>query len=214
MFNLFVISVSQPTDSNAPLDEDLALLDRHASGDREAFNELVQKYQRPLYAMLYRMVSDHADAADILQKTFVKAFTGIGGFERRSSFRTWLYQIAINLAKNLYRDRSRVHQVPLDDVVIRKDPKTLDALVRKETRERLMQAMTELPEKQRLTVMLRVQQQKTFDEIAAIMRCSLGTAKANYHHGVQKLKARLKDHTDNVDSGSGSTENHDEDVRT
>ncbi len=175
------------------MDEDLQLLDRHASGDREAFNELVRKHQRQLYAMIYRMVSNQEDAADILQKTFVKAFTGIGGFERRSSFRTWLYQIAINLAKNLYRDRARVQQVPLDDVVIRRDPKTLDKLVRKETREMLLQAMTELPEKQRITVMLRVQQQKTFEEIAAIMQCSLGTAKANYHHGVQKLKARLGD---------------------
>jgi RNA polymerase sigma-70 factor (ECF subfamily) len=201
------IPVSQSLDSNAPLDEDLVLLDRHGSGDREAFNDLVRKYQRPLYSMLYRMVSDHADAADILQKTFVKAFTGIGGFERRSSFRTWLYQIAINLAKNLYRDRSRVHQVPLDDVVIRRDPKTLDALVRKETRERLLQAMTELPEKQRITVMLRVQQQRTFGEIAGIMQCSLGTAKANYHHGVQKLKDRLKDRMINADKGSTETGN-------
>ncbi len=141
--------------------------------------------------MLYRMVSNQDDAADILQKTFIKAFTGIRGFERRSSFRTWLYQIAINLAKNLYRDRAKVQKVPLEDVVIRKDPKTLDVLVRKEMRERLLAAMTELPEKQRITVMLRVQQQKSFEEIAAIMQCSLGTAKANYHHGVQKLKARL-----------------------
>ncbi len=175
------------------MDEDLKLLDRHISGDREAFNELVRKHQRSLYAMLYRMVSNQDDAADLLQKTFVKAFTGIGGFERRSSFRTWLYQIAINLAKNLYRDRARVQLVPLDDVVIKRDPKTLDALVRKETRELLLKAMTELPEKQRITVMLRVQQQKTFEEIAAIMKCSLGTAKANYHHGVQKLKARFED---------------------
>lgn len=192
MFNLSDPRGSQSSGrSEAPTDEDLILLDRHASGDREAFNELVRKHQRPLYAMLYRMVSNQDDAADILQKTFIKAFTGIGGFERRSSFRTWLYQIAINLAKNLYRDRAKVQKVPLEDVVIRKDPKTLDVLVRKEMRERLLAAMTELPEKQRITVMLRVQQQKSFEEIAAIMQCSLGTAKANYHHGVQKLKARL-----------------------
>ncbi len=193
MFNLFASSGSESEKRDASADDDLKLLDRHASGDCEAFNELIRKHQRPLYSMLYRMVSNHDDAADILQKTFVKAFTGIAGFERRSSFRTWLYQIAINLAKNLYRDRSRVQQVPIDDVVIRRDPKTLDTLVRKETRERLLRAMTELPEKQRITVLLRVQQQKTFEEIAQIMQCSLGTAKANYHHGVQKLKARLGD---------------------
>lgn len=171
------------------MDDDLELLDRCVAGDRDAFNELVLKHQKPLYSMLYRMVSDADDAADILQKTFVKAFTGIKGFERRSSFRTWLYQIAINLAKNLYRDRSRAGRVPLDDVIIRRDPKTLESLIRKETRDRLYKALTSLPEKQRLTVMLRIQEQKTFEEIAGIMKCSVGTSKANYHHGVQKLKA-------------------------
>jgi RNA polymerase sigma-70 factor (ECF subfamily) len=141
--------------------------------------------------MLFRMVSDHDDAADLLQKTLVKAFTGIGGFERRSSFKTWLYQIAINLAKNLYRDRARAAHVPIDEVVIARDPGTVDALIRKQARQRLHQAMAELPEKQRLTVMLRVQQEKSFAEISEILSCSLGTAKANYHHGVQKLKGSL-----------------------
>ena len=132
------------------------------------------------------------DAADILQKTFIKAFTGIRGFERRSSFRTWLYQIAINLAKNLYRDRSRAALVPLDDVVIRRDPKVLESLIHKESRDHLHRAVAGLPDKQRLTVMLRVQEQKTFEEIAGIMQCSVGTSKANYHHGVQKLKELFK----------------------
>jgi len=176
-----------------PMDDDLPLLDRCIAGDREAFDELVLKHQKPLYGMLYRMVSDADDAADILQKTFVKAFTGIRGFERRSSFRTWLYQIAINLAKNLYRDRSRAGRVSLDDVIIRRDPKTLESLIKKETRDRLYKALTSLPEKQRLTVMLRVQEQKTFEEIAGVMKCSVGTSKANYHHGVQKLKAMFEE---------------------
>ena len=176
-----------------PMDDDLELLDRCIAGDREAFDELVLKHQKPLFAMLYRMVSDSDDAADILQKTFVKAFTGIRGFERRSSFRTWLYQIAINLAKNLYRDRARAAKVPLDDVIIRSDPKTLEGIIRKETRERLYRALTELPDKQRMTVMLRIQQHRSFEEIAGIMKCSIGTSKANYHHGVQKLKTLMKD---------------------
>ena len=176
-----------------PMDDDLELLDRCIAGDREAFDELVLKHQKPLFAMLYRMVSDSDDAADILQKAFVKAFTGIRGFERRSSFRTWLYQIAINLAKNLYRDRARAAKVPLDDVIIRSDPKTLEGIIRKETRERLYRALTELPDKQRMTVMLRIQQHRSFEEIAGIMKCSIGTSKANYHHGVQKLKTLMKD---------------------
>jgi RNA polymerase sigma-70 factor (ECF subfamily) len=175
------------------MDQDNELIDRYAAGDREAFNELVQKHQKPLYALVYRMVSNHEDAADILQKTFVKAFTGLSGFERRSSFRTWLYQIAINLAKNIYRDRAKVQHVSLDAVVIRKDPRTLDALIRKQHHHLLLQAVGSLPEKQRMTLTLRVQNGLKFEEIATIMRCSLGTAKANYHHAVQKMKAMLKE---------------------
>jgi len=174
------------------MDEDLSLLDRFTTGDRDAFDELVLKHQKPLYSLLYRMVSDKEDASDILQKTFIKAFTGIRGFERRSSFRTWLYQIAINLAKNLYRDRARAALVPLDDVVIRRDPKVLESLIHKESRDHLHRAVAGLPDKQRLTVMLRIQEQKTFEEIAGIMKCSVGTSKANYHHGVQKLKELFK----------------------
>ncbi len=172
-----------------PMDEDLDLVTKAAAGDREAFDDLVLKYQKPLYGLLYRMVSNREDAADLLQKAFVKAFTGLGSFERRATFKTWLYQIAINLAKNVYRDRSRADYVPIDDVVIRRNPRTLETLIEKENRTRLKAALADLPEKQRITLLLRIQGDKKFEEIAAIMRCSLGTAKANYHHAVQKLKA-------------------------
>lgn len=175
------------------MDEDLDLITRTVAGEREAFNELVIKYQRPLYSLLFRMVSNHEDAADLLQKTFVKAFTGLDGFEQRSTFKTWLYQIAINLAKNVYRDRSRAEYVSIDNVVIRRNPKTLEGLIAKESRQQLRQALTGLPEKQRITLLLRIQENKKFEEIAGIMKCSLGTAKANYHHAVQKLKARMGD---------------------
>ncbi len=173
------------------MDEDISLLERYTAGEREAFDELVRKYQKPLYSLLYRMVSDHDSAADILQKTFIKAFTGLPGFEKRSSFKTWLYQIAINLAKNLYRDRSRATYVALDDVVIRRDPKTLENLIASEHRQLLRRSLEGLPEKQRITLILRVQENRKFEEIAGIMKCSVGTAKANYHHAVQKLKGML-----------------------
>ncbi len=173
------------------MDEDLDLITRTEAGEREAFNDLVRKYQKPLYALLYRMVGNPEDASDLLQKAFVKAFTGLKSFERRSTFKTWLYQIAINLAKNVYRDRARIEQVPIDNVVIRRNPRTVENLIIKENRQLLRQALANLPEKQRITLMLRVQEEKKFEEIAAIMECSLGTAKANFHHAVQKLKVLM-----------------------
>lgn len=175
------------------MDEDFDLTTKTSAGDLEAFNELVLKYQKPLYSLLYRMVSNHEDAADLLQKTFVKAFTGLAGFERRSSFKTWLYQIAINLAKNVYRDRARFVQVPIDAVTISRNPRLVETLIVKESRQQLRKALFDLPEKQRLTLLLRIQEGKKFDEIADIMKCSTGTAKANYHHAVQKLKAMMSE---------------------
>jgi RNA polymerase sigma-70 factor (ECF subfamily) len=186
------------------MDEDLDLITRTRAGDREAFDELVLKYQKPLYSLLYRMLSNPDDSADVLQKTFVKAFLGIGALEQRSSFKTWLYQIAINLAKNVYRDRARITQVPIDDVIVKKDPRTLDALIQKENRLKLRLAFAGLPEKQRMTVMLRVQESRKFEEIAEIMKCSVGTAKANYHHGVQKLKGMMGEQESGQKSGNGS----------
>jgi len=175
------------------MDEDLDLITRTAAGENEAFDELVLKYQKPLYSLLYRMVSNHEDASDILQKTFIKAFTGLGSFERRSSFKTWLYQIAINLAKNVYRDRALVQYVDIDSVVIGKNPRTLETLISKENRLLVRQALSGLPEKQRITLILRVQEGKKFEEIAGIMKCSVGTSKANFHHAVQKLKKMMQD---------------------
>ncbi len=187
------------------MDEDIDLVGRAAGGEREAFDELVVKYQKPLYSLLYRMVSNGEDAADLLQKTFVKAFTGLSSFERRSTFKTWLYQIAINLAKNVYRDRSRAEHIPIDDVIIRRNPRTLETLIEKENRSLLRQALAGLPEKQRITLLLRIQGEKKFEEIATIMKCSLGTAKANYHHAVQKLKAAMGERV----TGEGAAANGD-----
>ena len=186
------------------MDEDLDLIKRAAAGEREAFDELVLKYQKPLYSLLYRMVSSREDAADLLQNAFVKAFKNLGSFERRSSFKTWLYQIAINLAKNVYRDRSRAEYVSIENVVIRRNPRTLETLIVKENRMLLRQAVAGLPEKQRITLLLRIQEDKKFDEIADIMKCSVGTAKANYHHAVQKLKGIM--------GGKDGQEQKDEDI--
>jgi RNA polymerase sigma-70 factor (ECF subfamily) len=191
------------------MDEDLDLINRTEAGEREAFDDLVRKYQKQLYAMLYRMVGNHEDASDLLQKAFVKAFTGLRSFERRATFKTWLYQIAINLAKNVYRDRARIEQVPIDDVIIKRNPRTLETMIINENRQLLRQSLARLPEKQRITLMLRVQNEKKFEEIAEIMKCSVGTAKANFHHAVQKLKVIMSEHEGSQASGNKDTERKD-----
>ena len=142
---------------------------------------------------------DREEAEEVLQTTYLKILDGRARFDERSSFKTWLYQIAINLAKNVYRDRARFTQVPIDEVIIKRYPRTLDVLIQNESRLLLRKTVERLPEKQRLTLLFRIQEGRKFDEIAEIMKCSIGTAKANYHHAVQKLKAMM-----GQESGAGS----------
>jgi RNA polymerase sigma-70 factor (ECF subfamily) len=102
--------------------------------------------------------------------------------------------------------------VRIDDVIIRKNPRTLETLIHNESRQLLRRALGSLPEKQRLTLLLRVQEEKKFEEIADIMECTVGTSKANYHHAVQKLKAMLGEKEKIQEPGAANQENHD-DVR-
>lgn len=184
--------------------DDSAVVKRCKAGEREAFGELVVKYQKPLYSLLYRMLSNHEDASDVMQKAFVRAFTGLKDFEHRSSFRTWLYRIAVNLVKNVYRERSVAEHVSLDSVAVHSEPQVLGTLMDNENRTMLRRAVRGLPERQRLTVVLRVQEGLTFSEIAEALECSMGTAKANYHHAVEKLKGKLADKGMNKNQENGS----------
>ncbi|HWM84920.1 MAG TPA: sigma-70 family RNA polymerase sigma factor, partial [Kofleriaceae bacterium] len=91
---------------------DAALVARYRAGDRSAFEDLVRRYQRPLYYLALRYVRVEADAADLAQRTLVKVYGALAGFRADSSFRTWLYRIAINLCLNHLRDRKREEMRP------------------------------------------------------------------------------------------------------
>src|SRR6266487_4326145 len=95
---------------------DYQLLDRYAKGDEAAFEELVKRHQRTIYDLAYRMLDNHADAADLAQKTFIQAFLHIHSFRRESSFRTWLFQIGLNLCRNALRDRVRLTHENVEDL--------------------------------------------------------------------------------------------------
>lgn len=171
---------------------DSNLLDRFENGDQGALEEIVSKYQRPLFFFILRMVWDEADASDLSQKTFIKAFRNVGRFDRRSNFKTWLYRIAINVCKNHFRDDPRQREVNIEGMVFTDQENPLDHIISEEERTGLSLALNDLPEKQRHTVMLKVYQGLKYREIAAITGCSEGTAKANFHFGVKKLREILK----------------------
>ncbi|MEE9615062.1 MAG: sigma-70 family RNA polymerase sigma factor [Thermodesulfobacteriota bacterium] len=175
---------------------DHALLENYRNGDEGALSELLDRYQRPLYGFIYRMVGNHADTADLCQKSFFQAFRKAGTFEWRSNFKTWLYRIAVNLTRNHIRSLKRDPTVPFPnhrplEEVPAATPAT-DPVVSGEEKKLLRTAIEGLPEKQRTTLMLKVYQELTFEEVAGVMGCPVGTAKANYHHALSSLRKRLK----------------------
>ena len=172
-------------------ESDFQLLDRYSAGDERAFEELVRRHQRTIYDLAYRMLENHADAADLAQKTFVQAFLHHRTFRRESSFRTWLFQIGLNLCRNTIRDRGRQVYEDVDEVSLPAPQDTFAAAAASELKDRLGGAIRSLPERQREALVLRVYHNHAFAEIGAIMSCSEGTAKANYHHAVNKLRRVL-----------------------
>jgi RNA polymerase sigma-70 factor (ECF subfamily) len=172
-------------------ESDNQLLDRYAAGDETAFEELVRRHQRTIYDLAYRMLENHADAADLAQKTFVQAFLHSRTFRRESSFRTWLFQIGLNLCRNAIRDRARTTHENVEDLPLASPSDIFKATADAEVRDRLGSAIRKLPDRQREALVLRVYHNHPFAEIGAIMSCSEGTAKANYHHAVNKLRRVL-----------------------
>ncbi len=179
-------------------DPDFNLINKFLEGDRQAFDQLVLNHERGLYNFIYRMISDEEEAKDISQRVFLQCFTHVHKFKFKCKFRTWLYQIAVNMVRNHYRQKSsrRMEELKQKDII---EHETAVDLIEEERRmARLNEAITKLPEKQHMTLVLRINEAESFAGIAEIMDCSVGTAKANYHHAVKKLKSLLKDERDEV----------------
>jgi len=181
--------VSEPT-------EDIELLSRYIDGDETALTELVHRYQRELYGFIYRHVGNQADCADITQKVFVNLFLKANQFSGKSTFKTWLYQIALNQCKNHFRskDRRKISEdVEIDHLPLISEDSYIEDLETREEQGKLRNAVSRLPEKQRMTVQLRLYQECTFPEIAQIMSGSVGTAKAHYFQAIASLRKMLKE---------------------
>lgn len=187
------VALAELAHSPIAADEDADLLARHRAGDRRAFDALVRKYQRPILHLALRYVKEPDDAKDVAQRAFVRAFTSLDGFRGGSSFRTWLYRIAVNLALNHLRDHRRETPTELPDAAMTTDAVGAGRLLSAEQRRRLLAAIAELPPKQRLVLELRVFDELPFREVAEVADCSENAAKVNFHHAVKRLRACLED---------------------
>ena len=173
---------------------DAELLDAFRAGDPKAFEVLVRRYQRPVLAIARRFARDADDAEDLAQRAFINAAQRAGSW-RGGSFKSWLFRIVVNLAKNHLRDTSRFDRG--EEAQDREaEPTAPDAEARMETAHRqklLREAIAKLPRRHREVLLLRIDGDLPFVEIGRTLDITEGNAKVNFHHAVHKLKGWLRE---------------------
>jgi len=160
-------------------------------GEREAFDLLVARYQRPIYRLCYRYVNNHDDANDLAQEAFLKAWRAISSFRGESAFSTWLYRIAVNACLNHRALRRPVTQ-ELEEGLADPNPGADAAVARDHEARRVRAAVSRLPERQRATLILKVYHDLTHAEVAEILGSTVGTVKANLFHALANLKRQMQ----------------------
>jgi RNA polymerase sigma-70 factor (ECF subfamily) len=183
-------------------DADQQLVRRVQAGDKSAFNLLVLKYQHRVLKLVSRFVNDAAEAEDVAQEAFIKAYRALASFRGDSAFYTWLYRIAINTAKNaLVSNRRR----PVDFDLDLQDPEQYDrharlkegdtpegVLLTDEIREVVERAMEQLPEDLRTAIVLRELEGLSYEEIAEAMDCPVGTVRSRIFRAREAIDKKLK----------------------
>jgi RNA polymerase sigma-70 factor (ECF subfamily) len=194
----------EPSGDPAVSDE-LELIKKARNGDLGAYDDLVRRYQQRIYATIYHMTSNHEDANDLAQDTFIKAYQALKSFKGGSSFYTWVYRIAVNKTINFLKQRKNRVQMSLNDMDFNAehDPDMV-ALVSENTprreagltelQEKLNEAMQKLSEVHRLVVTLHDVQGLPHEEIAQIMDCNVGTVRSRLFYARQQLQGYLVDY--------------------
>lgn len=170
---------------------DFELIQDVKNGVKKSFELLVQRHEKFLMKTVVRMTRDLDAAEDVVQDTFIKAYKRLNLFEGRSSFRSWLYQIALNTARNRFRKHAR-ETVGTEGVELAVDGEVEAKMIALDVRGILQEEIARLPDRQRTALSLRIYEDLSFKEIAEIMQCPYDTAKANYRHALLKLKERLE----------------------
>src|SRR5437879_8125510 len=184
---------------------DLQLVQRAQKGDGAAYDELIRRYQERVYATVYHMTSNHEDANDLAQETFIKGFNALKSFKGDSSFYTWIYRIAVNKTINFLKQRKNRTHMSLNDIDFNaeNDP-DLVALISDRTprrdvgltelQEKLNDAMQKLSPVHRLVVTLHDVQGLSHEEIGKIIDCNIGTVRSRLFYARQQLQAYLSDY--------------------
>jgi RNA polymerase sigma-70 factor (ECF subfamily) len=178
---------------------DEELVARSIRGDADSFNELVLRWERPIYALAYRTIGREEDARDVCQETFLRAFRALPGFRGQAKFSSWLYRIALNLCRDWIRRerRAKVVQAPegvdLLDIAAEAGPTESieDLVARRDLGQAVEKLMARLPEEQRTAIVLKEYHGLTFQEIADLVGCPLSTVKTRLYQGLSVLRRGL-----------------------
>ncbi|MDM8000820.1 MAG: sigma-70 family RNA polymerase sigma factor [Dehalococcoidia bacterium] len=171
--------------------DDIELVRASQSGDLDSFNELVRRHQKMAYNVAFRMLGDSQSAEDVTQDAFFSAWRNIGGF-RGGSFKAWVLQITANACRDQLRRAKRRPVVPLESLPY--DPPSMssespeDYAVRREMADHVQRGLITLSRDQRMTVILCDIQGLSYEEVAEVMRCSLGTVKSRLNRGRTRLR--------------------------
>ncbi|MFZ6756510.1 RNA polymerase sigma factor RpoE [Undibacterium sp. Ji50W] len=182
---------------------DQLLVERVQRGDKKAFELLVSKYQRKLMRLVSRLVYDHAEAEDVVQEAFIKAYRALPNFRGESAFYTWLYRIGVNTAKNHLVTQGRRAPTSTDadvdeaegfvDAEGLRDINTPESmLASKQIAETVNSAMLTLPEELRNAITLREIEGLSYDEIAEVMLCPIGTVRSRIFRAREAIAEKLR----------------------
>jgi RNA polymerase sigma factor (sigma-70 family) len=199
------LKVREERPAQAAPTDDLLFVKRAQGGDYSAFDNLVHRYQERIYATVYHMTSNHEDANDLTQETFIKAYKALGSFKGDSSFFTWVYRIAVNKTINFLKTRKNKIHLSLNDLDFNAehDPELVafvsDKTPRRdiglsELQEKLNEAMQRLSDVHRLVVTLHDVQGLSHEEISKIMDCNTGTVRSRLFYARQQLQGYLSDY--------------------
>src|SRR5947199_3571169 len=178
---------------------DEELVARSMGGDVDSFNQLILRWERPIFALAYRVIGREEDARDVCQETFLRAFRALPGFKGQAKFSSWLYRIALNLCRDWIRRQRRapVMQMPEGvepgELIAETGPvESIEDLVsRRQLSALVEQAMALLPEEQRTAIILKEYHGMTFQEIADLVGCPLSTVKTRLYQGLTVLRREL-----------------------
>jgi RNA polymerase sigma-70 factor (ECF subfamily) len=177
--------------------EDRILVERAQAGDDRAFERLVEKYKRRIYYLAYRMTRDHDSADELSQESFVRAYQAMAGFKKDYSFYTWIYRICVNLTINFLKREN--HTVSIDSregsdyyPSTVNDSDQLERMIASEEAAVVKRTLNTLPPDQKAAFILKTHDDMSYEKIAEIMECSIGTVMSRLYRARHKLRKALQ----------------------